>query len=244
MNRNLSFICEEDLKKHVLDTILKYDEALKGYDLKKFNKNIIDPIKLTFDKNVYNASWEEIIRNELYRQKDKTNSNLIGYFHQNLFKYIEKCEVPTSGFDIIFDSKVYVEMKNKHNTMNDASSKNTYIKMQNHILNNPNDICYLVEVISKKRENEVWGVTIDKVKMSNGNIRRVPIDIFMYEVTGEKNAFKRLCDVLPHYIDSTIGELKLSGEYEQDSVFNELLEMDEDISKSLYKLAFGEYLSF
>ena len=49
----LSFISEEDFTKHVKATIEKYGEKLESFDLKRFNKNIIDPIKLIFDKTVY-----------------------------------------------------------------------------------------------------------------------------------------------------------------------------------------------
>ena len=71
------------------------------------------------------------IKDELVRQRDKTNSNAIGYFHQNMFKYIRNCEVLREEFDVIFTqsdgNKIYVEMKNKHNTMNSSSSqKNIY----------------------------------------------------------------------------------------------------------------------
>lgn len=43
---NLDFISEEDFKKHVRATIMKYGEKLESYDLKRFNSNLIDPIKL------------------------------------------------------------------------------------------------------------------------------------------------------------------------------------------------------
>ena len=49
---NLDFISEEDFKKHVRATIMKYGEKLESYDLKRFNSNLIDPIKLIFDKSV------------------------------------------------------------------------------------------------------------------------------------------------------------------------------------------------
>ena len=61
--RDLDFITEENFKKHVRETIKTYGEKLESYNLKKFNKNIIDPIKMIFDKNVYGANWEEIISN-------------------------------------------------------------------------------------------------------------------------------------------------------------------------------------
>ena len=51
MGWDLDFISEEDFKKHVQETIMKYGEKLKSYDLKRFNSNLIDPIKLIFDKS-------------------------------------------------------------------------------------------------------------------------------------------------------------------------------------------------
>lgn len=49
----LDFITEQDFTDHVKATIEKYGEKLESFDLKRFNKNIIDPIKLIFDKTVY-----------------------------------------------------------------------------------------------------------------------------------------------------------------------------------------------
>ena len=68
----------------------------------KFNSNIIDPINLTFDKELFKKTIEEIIESEIHRQRDKSNTNAIGYFHQNMLKYIANCEAPEVGFDIIY----------------------------------------------------------------------------------------------------------------------------------------------
>ncbi len=46
---NLGFISDEDLFFHIKDTVDKYRFKI---DLKKFNKNLIDPIKLTFDSKI------------------------------------------------------------------------------------------------------------------------------------------------------------------------------------------------
>ena len=72
---NLTFISEEDFTNHVKAPIEKYGEKLESFDLKRFNKNIIVPIKLIFDKTVYQSSWEEIVSNEIFRQRDKSNNN-------------------------------------------------------------------------------------------------------------------------------------------------------------------------
>ncbi|MGV2393817.1 UNVERIFIED_CONTAM: Eco47II family restriction endonuclease [Campylobacter lari] len=45
-------------------------------NLSKFNSNIIYPIKLLFDKNVYEKSYEKIIKIKIQRQRDKSNNNL------------------------------------------------------------------------------------------------------------------------------------------------------------------------
>lgn len=42
---DIKFISREDLKEHIKNTIATYDQTLNGIDLRKFNSNIIDPIK-------------------------------------------------------------------------------------------------------------------------------------------------------------------------------------------------------
>ena len=181
---DIDFISKDNFRKHVKETIEKYGEKLKPVDLKQFNKNIVDPVKMLFDKNVYGSTWEEIIRNEIFRQRDKSNNNAIGYFHQRIFQYIAGCKVPENGndggWDIIYTNKngiklpdetvihkIYVEMKNKHNTMNSAAAGKTMIKMQNQLINDDDCACFLVEVIAQKSQNINWGVTVDKKKISH-----------------------------------------------------------------------------
>jgi len=244
---NLSFISDENLYKHVKETIDKYSFSM---NLKKFNSNLIDPIKLTFDAKVYQKSIEEIIDAEIVRQLDKSNSNVLGYFQQNFFKYIfhkdtkkSKWIVPDEGFDIENkEDKIYVEMKNKHNTMNSKSSSATYIMMQDKLLQDDKAICMLVEVIAKKSQNIEWSVTVNKKKMSNKRIRRVSIDKFYEIVTGEKEAFKQLVEILPTVIDDVLENMTQKGI--KNSVFKELKEVDENILKSLYLLSFQKYEGF
>lgn len=243
----LDFISRDDFKNHVANTIKTYDNTLKSINLQSFNSNIIDPIKLTFDSKVYRKSIEEVIENELVRQRDKTNTNAIGYFHQNLFKYIKSCEVPQAGFDVIYTksdgSKIYVEMKNKHNTMNSASSQKTYMRMLNQISKEENCICYLVEIIAKRSQNIIWTVSLDSERVSNDRIKRVSIDKFYEEVTGNKNAFYLICEVLPIIVDEIIKE-DSEMSVEKDSVIEELKEKNPDVLKSLYLLAFSTYEGF
>ena len=182
---NLTFIDNEDLFNHVKETIEKYRFKI---NLKEFNKNLIDPIKLTFD------------------------------------------------------AKIYVEMKNKHNTMNSSSSQKTFMRMQSKLLEDRANRCYLIEVIAKNSQNIAWKISLDGESTYHENIRRVSIDKFYEIVTGEKEAFKQLVEALPKVIDDVLDKIEQNGI--DNSVFKELKEIDENILKSLYLLSFKKYEGF
>lgn len=240
-NYGLSFISNKDLYSHTKDTIKKYRFQV---NLAEFNKNLIDPIKLTFDSKVYDRDIQSVIESEIVRQIDKSNTNHIGYFHQNIFNYIgDGWNVPANGYDVVnLDKHYYVEMKNKHNTMNSSSSQKTYIRMQDTLLNNPNSTCMLVEVIARKSQNIVWNISLDGDPVSNKKIRRVSIDRFYELVTAEKTAFKKLCEQLPKVIEDIINDVKL--DVESNTVFTELEQISPNLLKSLYLLPFKKYEGF
>lgn len=266
---SLSYISEADFTKHVAATIEKYGEKLESFDIKRFNKNIIDPIKLIFDKTVYQSSWEIMVGNEIFRQRDKSNNNDIGYFHQRIFQYMPKCHVPDNGkeggWDVIYQDSngitlpdgdtvhtVYVEMKNKHNTMNSASAGKTYIKMQNQLLKDDDCACFLVEAIAQKSQNIKWETSVDGNKVSHRRIRRVSLDQFYAVVTGDKNAFYNMCMVLPGVIKKVVDESE-DVKVPNDTVIRELRALsvqtaanDEDLAMAIavYWLGFNSYLGF
>ncbi len=243
----ISFIKQEDFEKHVATTIKTYNETLKSINLSKFNSNIIDPIKLTFDKALFKKSMEEIIELEIHRQRDKSNTNAIGYFHQYMFKYLSNCEVPTHGFDVIVSqsdgTKIYVEMKNKHNTMNSSSAQKTYIGMQNQILKYPNDMCFLVETIAPISRNVVWKCSVNGQSVSHEKIRRVSMDKFYEIVTGIPNAFYQICQQLPITIEKLI-KTDVVDTVEKDTVIEELKQKNPDLLKAIYLLTFESYNGF
>ena len=270
MSWELSFILEKDFTNHVKDTIDKYGEKLESFDIVRFNKNIVDPIKMIFDKTVYQTSWDEIVGNEIFRQRDKSNNNDIGYFHQRIFQYINNCHVPDNGteggWDVIFQvpegitlpegdvvHTVYVEMKNKHNTMNSAAAGKTYIKMQSQLLDDDDCACFLVEAIAKKSQNIKWSTTVDGKSVSHKKIRRVSLDQFYALVTGQEDAFYKMCMVLPKVIEKVVNEGGEEVKVPHDSVMSELRriaqEMDTDdenlaMALAVYLLGFSTYNGF
>lgn len=265
MGWELDFLSEEDFKNHVRATIMKYGEKLKSFDLKRFNSNLVDPVKLIFDKSVYRISWDDIIKNEIFRQRDKSNNNDIGYFHQNIFSYFNGCEVPSVGWDVIYKNAdgipmpegdivhtLYVEMKNKHNTMNSASSAKTYIKMQGQILENDDCACLLVEAIAKKSQNIKWATKVDGKNVQHRRIRRVSMDQFYEIVTGEQDAFYKICMALPDVINAVVNEER-SVVVPHDTVVDELRKVaslyvgqtdDLAMAMAVYLLGFHTYMGF
>ena len=269
MSWNLTFISEEEFTEHVRATIQKYGDKLESYDLRRFNKNIVDLVKLIFDKAVYRATWEETISNEIFRQRDKSNNNDIGYFHQRIFQYIKNCHVPQNGeeggWDVIYSNPdgiqlpdgsvvhtVYVEMKNKHNTMNSSAAGKTFIKMQAQLLSDDDCACFLVEAIAKKSQNIKWETTVDKKKVGHRLIRRVSMDQFYSLVTGQPDAFYQICMVLPEIIERVV-ENEGANLIPNDTVYRELKEMagtssienkDLAMAMAIYMLGFSSYEGF
>ena len=269
MNWNINFIKENEFKHHVAETIAAYGDKLLSYDLEKLNSNLIDPVKMIFDKHVYRESWEELIKSEIFRQRDKASNNDIGYFHQRIFQYFKGCHVPDNGkeggWDVIYENPdgiallegdivhtVYVEMKNKLNTMNSSAAGKTYIKMQNQLLQDDDCACFLVEAIAKRSQNIKWMTTVDKRKVSHKHIRRVSIDRFYALVTGEEDAFHQICMVLPAAIQSVIAS-STETNIPEDTAYQELVAMarrfgganqELSMAMAMYLLGFSTYIGF
>lgn len=240
-NYNLGFISDEAIYEHVKLTVESYRREIT---LSQFNENIVDPIKLTFDSKVYGKTIREAIEDECFRQIDKSNSNRIGYFHQFLFRYAGNgWVVSKEGFDVENDDlHIYVELKNKHNTMNSASSQKTYMKMQAKLLDDDQATCYLVEAISTKSKDDTWRITLDKRPRSHNRIRRMSMDKFYELVFNDSLAFYKLCQALPTIIEDVISENRSLAI--TNTVYEELTREHADLLTALYLLAFSTYEGF
>lgn len=198
LNWDIQWLQQEDFIEVVTKHFQSIINCSLARNIKEFNKNIIDPIKLTFSYFVSGESKESIIHFELFRQQDKSVNNIIGRFHQDLLAQIEGAESPRAGYDIIVPERhIYAELKNKHNTMNSSSSQKTYIKMQSTILEDDKATCYLVEVVAKKSQDVKWHISLEGESRSHEKIRRISIDKFYELLTNDPLAFKKLMVWLP-----------------------------------------------
>lgn len=240
-NYNLGFIADSDFSAHVRAMIERLTTRI---DLVAFERNVVDPIKLMFTAHAYRQSPEEVIKSEVERQLGKTVENMIGTFHQEIFTYVDGCEVPHSGMDVIcLERNIYAEIKNKHNTMNSSSAEKTFEKLKGVVIGNPHATAYLVEVISKRSQDEPWTVSGRSLHGSNANrVRRISIDRFYQLVTGDENAFFKLCKAIGPAIDdvlATYPDMQC-----KDTVLEELRRYDSDLFRGLLRRSFGSYLGF
>jgi len=77
---------------------------------------------------------------------------------------------------------------------------------------------------------------------ANSKIRRVSIDKFYELVTNDKDAFKKLCLILPTVIKNAVKELEDTEK--SNSVFKELQRLSPDLLTSIYLLSFNKYEGF
>lgn len=243
MNVNLDFINLDLLNDMIKDLIDTYEENLEPYNLEKFNSNLIDPFKIAFEHIIYDRKIEEVINLEIIRQREKNIQNKIGELHQRIFSIVKNCTVPNEIWDVIYTSesgeKIFVELKNKYNTMNSSSSAKTFLKMLEKVNQDETYSCYLVEVISNKSKFENWELSIDKKQVSHDRIKRVSIDKFYEKITNDQSAFLNLCKKIIKLTKNNIitkDNFKLI--YQQDTVNEELSALNKDPLKALFQLGF------
>ncbi len=100
-NNYLNFISDKHLFSCIENLHNSYLKAKANISKKKFYKNKIDTIKLTFDSKFNNLDEETLIKTEITRQIDKSINNSIGTFHEEILGGIEGFERGNlSGFDI------------------------------------------------------------------------------------------------------------------------------------------------
>jgi len=192
---NLGFISDKDIFNHVKETVLRYSANI---DLAAFNKNIIDPIKLTFDAKVYGRTIEEVVASECMRQMDKSNNNHIGYFHQNLFRYAGNgWTVPKEGFDVVNEERhIYALLNDDVSKMKTAIKNKVVMKFMNQLMKDEKAICMIVDLANYSYVEKSWSID-GKDGYFDDKFRYISINGFYEVVFGKTNAYKQIVDVLP-----------------------------------------------
>lgn len=212
MNKYVDFVSDEDFLecvKHVIDFYLSDEFQEEPMTVLKESKNDIDAIKTIFDVTVKQIGFDGWANKEIERQQDKTINNKIGEFHQELLGKVDGwvnlgIEDETEIDLKKKDNTVFIELKNKHNTMNSSSTKTCREKLENVIAKYPNATAYWAYIISKKYKTEerVW---IYKGR-ENEKIRRISGDLLYEMITGDPDALEKVYEAIPKAIVDILGE--------------------------------------
>lgn len=253
MGKYLAFMDDEKLISAISKLYSVYEKSYSTKTLKELNKNIIDPFKFQMDTVFLNGGDAKVtMANEILRQSDKSIANAVGVFHQQLMGAIDGfCETPQMPCDVKkLDNTVFVEVKNKHNTMNIRSAAGVYEELEGIAKTYQDAMCYIVEVIAKKSVDEVWRLTVNQKNMSHKRIHKISADKFYELATGDPGAFKKLCDILPVAIADYLQERKGSSPNiaETSTAYKALLgratENQTRVEEEIFKIAFSTYNHF
>lgn len=212
MNKYVEFVSDEDFLecvKHVIDFYLSDEYQEEPMTVLKESKNGIDAIKTIFDITVKQIGFDGWANKEMERQQDKTINNKIGEFHQELLGKVEGWVDLGVGDETEIDLKkedntVFIELKNKHNTMNSSSTKTCHEKLENVIEQYPDATAYWAYIISRKyrSENRVWKYQ----GREDEKIRRISGDLLYEMITGDSNALEKVYEAIPKAIVDLLGE--------------------------------------
>ncbi len=161
------------------------------------------------------------MKNEKSRQSQKTLSNHLGDFHQQILGSLDGWESLSSGqmVDIVnHDKKIIGEVKNKHNTLKGSDKAPMYSKLENLVMQKGHMYkgytAYYIEIIPKKSKryniefipsNAATGASCSK----NPLIRQIDGYSFYALATGVDDALEQLFEVIPTVISNLQPEFKI-----------------------------------
>lgn len=242
-NTYLSYITDEHLFSCIENLHKSYLKAKENVSKKKFYKNKIDTIKLTFDSKFNDLDEETLIKTEINRQIDKSINNSIGTFHEEILGGINGFEIGNlSGFDIkANDNTLFADIKNKHNTMNSSSAESLFQKLAKYADTYKQANCYWVQILAKNSFNEKWFGEINGKEYSHSRVYKISGDQFYKLLSGKENALFELYQILPKAISDYLSKQK-SGSSESNSALKEISESAKKSNRNILdEITFENY---
>lgn len=231
-NQYVDFVSDKHLLNCISELYTKYLNAKTSYTKKDFNKNKVDIFKMLFDKKFNNLDDEDLIEKEISRQVDRTIVNAIGDFHENILNGVDGYSKVPAGIDIKSDdNKVFIELKNKHNTVKGEDNKSIFTKLKGEIDKNPDSKAYFARILDKKSTNKQWRFSHKKTEYTNENVLIISGDQLYKIITGSDNSLFELYQNLPQAIDDFLATIP--DEQKSDNVESTAMkEFTIDIAKS------------
>lgn len=263
MGKYVEFISDKDFEEAVRNLISTYEKVKDEKTYSDFTQNKIDPIKFIFDKIMLDQTDEDQIKAEIVRQINRTISNAIGNFHEELIGKIDGYErYPVgNGYDIkAKDNSLYADIKNKHNTVKGSDKVSLYQNLEKYVekSDNPHAKGFWVQMISSgKSFHENWTLTVNdkdedgkdvKKIFNNKKIFKISGDKFYELLTGRKNAFYEVCIALPSVINKVKNEIAYKEVAENTQVLKDLRKISKeeghDITTVIFNNTFKNYNGF
>ena len=199
-NRYVDFVSDKDFLECVKWVCDAYPADPTKVDMEELQRNTLDPFKMVFDLSNSSSSVKEWIKTENIRQQDKTINNKIGEFHQKLLGKVDGWQDLGTGDDSRVDLRkedntIFIELKNKFNTMNADATKECRNKLELAIRKHPKATAYWAYIISLNGSSgeSTWTFAKD----DNPRIRKIWGARVYKLVTGDANALEKTWHALP-----------------------------------------------
>lgn len=203
-NKYVDFVTDEDFLECVKYVCDAYPKLESKVDMKKLKRNALDQIKLLFDTHNQEIDLIHWITGEKIRQTDKTISNKIGDFHQKLLGKVAGWEDLGRGDPLGIDLKkqdnsVFIELKNKHNTVKGENHKDVFDKLVRVLEQYPTATIYYAFIIPKRPSSgeKIWNPSR---REPNPQIKEIWGSKIYEIVTGDKDALQKVIDAIPKAI--------------------------------------------
>lgn len=234
-NKYVNFISDEHLLNCIANLHKSYSKAKRDITKKKFYKNKIDTIKLTFDAKFNDIAEDKLIEGEILRQIDKSINNSIGTFHEQILGGIEGYEMGNlSGFDIKANNDtLFADIKNKHNTMNSSSAESLFQKLAHYANTYKQAKCYWVQILAKKSFTESWFGEINGKEYSHTRVFKISGDQFYALLSGQEDAFFQLYQALPRAIDDFMANLNTQANTNANSAVAEIKQITQLTNRTI-----------
>lgn len=241
----LSWITDKNLADCVRNVLLKGFAGINKAE-KDFYRNGVDPFSAIFDAACNNMSIDEWVITERRRQSQKTLQNALGHFHQNVLAHVESWKIPGENFiDLVNENtRIVVELKNKHNTVKKSDLKGVYDELQEAVMHKTSRYrgftAYYVTIVPADHEifNRPFTPSDNATKTlkhENELIREMDGYSFYDIATGVENALAELFEVLPTIIKTVLTEATFT-QYHHDQL-DKL--MTDPLRHQLFTEAFG-----
>lgn len=203
----LNFISEKALAGEV-QSILEVAISARKKAIKNIDRNVIDPFAALFEMAGFQANAETWLLSEQTRQAQKTLQNHIGNFHQRILGSVSGwTNLDTREVvDLVCPKKkIIAELKNKHNTVKKSDEYHIYDNLHNMVSKKGHKYrgftAYYVKIIplgAQKYNKEFIPPdnTTGSRRPANSLIREIDGYSFYELVTGEKDALKKLFQIL------------------------------------------------